>query len=257
LREVAVMTPDEPEWQLQVTGLAAPALSLDTKSKRWRLASPGVDGVDTREGVIGTRQIESHRWPVPAGRGAPIVPIVAAGDRALAIEPRADLIAPITNPFGGLMFALSSAPRLRSTMWALGPDGAVDLGTSRLELTCQRLSAGGVCQIFDATRTRFFTMDAMTHAVSAAASLPGRFFSTGESQGQWISGWYRSALVAVRLAPADAIQVVDPGGGRPHMLIAAAHAAAGVWYRIPVASAMRVDPYGQATTCLVRIYAVD
>src|SRR5262249_43338026 len=172
--------PNVSDWQFQVTGLTAPALSLDTKSRQWRLASPGIDAVETREGVIGTAQIESHRRPVPAGHGTPVAPIVVAGERALAVESRGDLMLPITNPLGGLMFAFASSPRLRSTIWALGPDGAVDLGTSRLELTCQRLSAGGACQIFDASRTRFFTMDARTRGFTSAASLPGRFFTGAE-----------------------------------------------------------------------------
>jgi heat shock protein HtpX len=243
LREVLTTRPSVPEWRLEVTGLTAPALSLDAKSKRWRLASPGVDAVETREGVIGTVEIESHRWPVAAGHGAPVVPIAVAGDRALAVEPRADLLS-LTNPLAGLVIALASTPRMRSTIWALGPDGAVELSTSRLELACQRLSTVGTCQMFDASRTRFFSMDAGTRGFTAAASLSGRFFATGESHGPWVTGWYRAGLVAVRLAPASAIQVIGPGGEHPHMLAASDRAAAGVWYQ-PTA------------TSLVRIYGVE
>src|SRR4029077_5622342 len=73
LREVLVTAPGTPDWQLQVTGLTAPALSLDATSKRWRLAGPGIAAVETREGVIGGTEIESHRWPVPAGHGSPFM----------------------------------------------------------------------------------------------------------------------------------------------------------------------------------------
>jgi hypothetical protein len=42
------------------------------------------------------------------------------------------------------------------------------------------------------------------------------------------------------------------------MLAAADRAVAGVWYRMPVVSGMRVDAtYQQTATCLVRIYGVD
>ena len=159
LREVLVTAPEAASWQLRVTGVSTPAVSLDAKSGRWRLASrAGVNVVDAREGVVGTEQINSYRWSVPTGRLTPFIPIALAGDRALAIEPRPDLASPVSDPLGAFVFVLASAPRWRSTIWALGPDGPSDLGTSRLELQCHVLSLAdrGACHIFDASRTRFF-----------------------------------------------------------------------------------------------------
>jgi hypothetical protein len=233
-------------------------VSLDAASKRWRLASPGVSVVDAREGVIGSAAIASYSWAVPAGHASAFVPIAMRGNRAIAVEPRPDLMAPFTDSLGGLMFVLASTPRWRSTIWALGPEGAVDVGTSRLELACQPLRSGGACEIFDASRTRFFTLDAGTRGFTISGSLPGRFFAGGEAQGAWLTGWYQSTLVAVRLAPADAIRVAGPGGDRPHMLAASDHAAAGVWYQAPVVSGLGVDATSPRTaTSLIRVYAIE
>jgi heat shock protein HtpX len=259
LREVLVNDPATAGWNLQVLGFSTRAVSLDPKSKRWRLTNAGVNAFEAREGVIGADQIESHRWSVPAGHAMPLMPIAVSGDRALAVEPRPDLDS-LSDPFGALLFVLASAPHWRSTIWSLGPDEPDDLGTSRLELECHALPlvARGACYIFDASRTRFFAMDAETHGVNAVASLPGRFFVGEEPQGSWITGWYRTGPLAVRLAPLDAIRVAGPNGSRPHMLAASEHAAAGVWHQMPAASGLRVEAIYQWTgTATIRIYSID
>ena len=261
LREVLVAAPEAASWQVQITGLSTPSVSLDPNSKRWRLASrAGVDVVEAREGVIGTAQVSSYRWNMPKGHGAPFMPIALSADRALALEPRPDLASPITNPLGAFMFVLASAPHWRSTIWALGPEGTSDLGTSRLELECHLLPLvdRGACQIFDASRTRFFAMDARTRGITAVASLPGRFFVGEDPQGTWITGWYQSGLVAVRLAPVDAIRVVGPDGARAHMLAMSERAAAGVWYQTPATSSIRIDPISEGMAMsIIRIYPID
>jgi hypothetical protein len=255
-----VAAPDAALWQLRVAGMSTPAVSLDTKSMRWRMASPGVNVVEAREGVIGSERIESHQWRVPTGRTSPLVPIALSGDRVLALEPRSDLTPPITNPLSALFFVFASGPYVRSSVWGLGPDGAVDLGMSRLELECHRLPSGdrGACQIFDASRTRFFTLDAATGRLAPAASLPGRFFAGDEPQGGWITGWYRGSPVALRLGPADAIRIVGPRGERAQMLAVSDRAAAGVWHQVPIGSGVRVEPIYQTTaTAIIRVYAID
>jgi Zn-dependent protease with chaperone function len=261
LREVAVATPETAGWRLSVMGLSAPVVSLDTRSRRWRLASrAGIDVVEAREGVIGTEQISSYHWNVPARHGSPFIPIALAGDRALAIEPRPDLAAPITNPLGALVFVLASGQRWRSTIWALGPDGATDLGTSRLELECHLLPLAdrGACHIFDASRTRFFAIDGATRGITAVASLPGRFFMGDEPHGAWITGWHQSAPTAVRLAPVDAIRVAGPDGAPAHALAVSDRAAAGVWRRIEPSSGVRIEPiYERTGTSVIRIYPLD
>jgi heat shock protein HtpX len=261
LREVAVAAPEADGWQLRVTGLSAPAVSLDAKAKRWRLASrAGVNLMEAREGVIGTGQITSYRWSVPDGRSSLFMPVAMAADRALAVEPRHDLMSPVTDPLGAFVFVLASGGRWRSTLWALGPDGANDLGTSRLELECHPLplAGRGACQIFDASRTRFFVLDAGTRGITAVASLPGRFFVGEEPHGSWLTGWYQSGPVAVRLTPADAVRVVGPDGARAQMLAAADRAVAGVWHQVRPTAGMRVEAIYQTTaTSLIRIYRID
>jgi hypothetical protein len=260
LREVLVDAPDAPTWQLQVSGVSNPLVSLDAKSGRWRLTAAGVNEVKAREGQIGTSRIDSYRWSVPAAHGLPFLPIALSGDRALAIEPRLDLSLPATNPLGTLMFVLASASRWRSTIWALGPDKSESLGTSRFELECHRLPLAdhGACQIFDASRTRFFTMDTGTRSITPVASLPGRFFVGDEPQNAWITGWYQSSPLAVRLAPADAIRVAGPHGEHAHMLAASDRAVAGIWHQMLPASGLRVDAVDQERfTALIRIYAID
>jgi heat shock protein HtpX len=261
LREVVVAAPEAPGWKLSVPGIPRPAVSLDPKSKRWRLASQaGANVVEAREGVIGTEQIDSYRWSVPPDRSLPLMPVALSGDRALAIEARPDLMSPVTDPLGTLVFVFASAPQWRSTLWALGPDGARDLGTSRLEIQCHVLSLAerGVCHVFDASRTRFFAMDAPTRGITAVASLPGRFFTQGASPGAWIIGWHESDPLAVRLAPIDAIRVVGPDGARAHQLAVSDRAAAGVWYQMPATSSLRVEPIGRDIgTSVIRIYPIE
>ena len=261
LREWLVTAPDAAGWQLRVTGFSTPSVSLDRNSKRWRLANrAGVNVVEAREGVIGTEQIQPYRWSVPQRQTSSFIPIALSGERALAIEPRPDLASPLTDPLGALVFVLASAPHWRSTLWALGPDGASDLGTSRLELQCHLmpLADRGACHIFDASRTRFFTMDATTRSMTAAGSLPGRFFAGGEAQGTWITGWHQSVPLAVRLAPVDAIRIADPQGAHAHMLAVSDRAAAGVWHQMPPVSSLSVDPIYQWTgTSIIRMYPID
>src|SRR5688572_25220867 len=59
------------------------------------------------------------------------------------------------------------------------------------------LAERGACQIFDASRTRFFVLDADTRGITAVASLPGRFFVGEEPHGSWLAGWYQSGPLAV------------------------------------------------------------
>jgi len=261
LREVIVDAPETPGWQLRVMGLATPSVSVDPVSRRWRVTSrAGVKIVDAREGVVGTEQIDTYQWNLPEGHGSPFMPIGLAGNRALALEPRIDLGSPVADPLGAFMYVLASAPRWRSTIWALGPEGATDLGTSRFELECHLLltTDRGACHIFDASRTRFFAMDAGSRRITPVASLPGRFFVGEEPVGPWITGWYQSSSIAVRLAPADAIRVVGPDGSRAPMLAVSDRAAAGVWYQFPATTGIRVDPISEGLgTTLVRIYAID
>jgi hypothetical protein len=261
LREVIVDAPDASGWQLRVMGLTTPAVSLDPVSRRWRLASrAGVTVVDARNGVVGTDQIDSHQWSLPEGHGSPFMPIGLSGDRALVLEPRIDLGSPAADPLGPFMYVLASAPRWRSTIWALGLVGATDLGTSRFELECHLLVTAdrGACHIFDASRTRFFTMDAGSRRITPVASLPGRFFVGEEPGGPWITGWYQSSSIAVRLAPADAIRVVGPDGSRAPMLAVSERAAAGLWYQFPATAILRGDAVSEGPgTTLVRIYAID
>ena len=181
--------------------------------------------MEAREGVVGTGQITSYRWNVPEGRSSLFMPVAMTGDRVLALEPRPDLTSPVTDPLGAFVFVLASGARWRSTLWALGPEGPRNLGRSRLELECRPLplAGRGACQIFDASRTRFFEMDAGTGAIRPVASLPGRFFVGDEPDGSWLTGWYQSGLVSVRLAPAAAVRVAGPDGARAHMLSASDH----------------------------------
>jgi hypothetical protein len=261
LREVRVAAPDAPGWQLRVTGVSSPVVSLDPTSKRWRLASEaGESVVEAREGTVGTDEVRSYQWRVPARHGAPFMPIAVSGNRALALEPRFDLASPAGDPFGAFMFVLASAPRWRSTVWALGPDGARDLGTSRLQLECRLLPLAdrGACHIFDASRTRFFAMDAEKGGIEAVASLPGRFYVGDNPQGAWMTGWHQSGTLAVRLAPVDAIRVVAPDGARAHVLAVSDRAAAGVWYHVPLISSVHIDPMSEGTsTSIIRIYPID
>jgi Zn-dependent protease with chaperone function len=261
LRELVLTAPDSAGWQLRVTGLPTPAVSLDPKSRRWRLAGrAGLRGLETREGVVGTEQITSYRWRLSEHHGLAIVPIALSGDRALVIEPQIDLASPVTDPLGALVFAFASGPRWRSTLWALGPDGAADLGTSRLEVACHAMPVAerGVCHIFDASRTRFFAMDARTRAVMAVASLPGRFFVGEQPHGAWIAGWYQSGPIAVRLAPLAAIRVAGRDGVPAHLLAVSDRAAAGVWYQAAPPSSLTVAPmYQETASSRVRIYAID
>jgi hypothetical protein len=261
LREVLVTAPEATSWQLRVTGLSFPAVSFDAKANRWRLASQaGTSVIEAREGLIGSDQIDTYRWSVPEAHGTPFVPIALFRDRALVLEPRPDLGGSVTHPLGAFLFLLARTQRWPSTMWALGPDGARDVGTSRLELECRLLplAGRGDCHIFDASRTRFFGVDAATRRITPAGTLPGRFFAGEESQGAWVTGWYQSNLIAVRSDPVDAIRIDGPDGAGAHMIAVSENAAAGVWYQVPATRSMRVQAIDDGVgTSLVRVYAVN
>ena len=260
LREVVVAAPDARGWELRVTGLSFPAVALDAKAKRWRLVSrAGVNVAEAREGVIGSDEINSYRWSVPDAHGAGLMPIALARNRALVLEPRPDLASPISNPLGALFFVLASGNYWRSTIWALGPEGPTDLGTSRLQIECRALARAGrgACHIFDASRTRFFAMDAETRRIAPVASLPGRFFAGDDPQGSWLTGWYQSSLIAVSIDRVDAIRVAGPDGSPAHLLAVSDRAAAAAWSEMPPAD-MGVHAMdatmGRST---IRIYPID
>jgi hypothetical protein len=101
-------------------------------------------------------------------------------------------------------------------------------------------------------------MDARTRAITAVASLPGRFFAGEDTHGDWITGWHQSALLAVRLSPLAAVRVVGPDGAAAHVLAVSDRVAAGVWYQAAPASSLTVEAMYQGTgSSIVRIYAID
>ena len=71
-------------------------------------------------------------------------------------------------------------------------------------------------------------MDARTPGITAAASLPGRLYVGEELQGAWITGWSRSGPIGMRLAPVDAVRIVEAQGADAHMLALSDRAAAGI-----------------------------
>ena len=166
----------------------------------------------------------------------------------------------ITNLAPSYDFGASACPLRPRANAPIGPEGPRNLGTSRLELDCHALplAGRGACQIFDASRTRFFEMDAGTGAIRRVASLPGRFFVGDEPHGSWLTGWYQSGLVAVRLAPAAAVRVAGPDGARAHMLSASDRAVAAVLASIPAGCrhARRTD-LSATSTSLIRIYRIE
>ena len=86
-------------------------------------------------------------------------------------------------------------------------------------------------------------------------ALPGRFFAGHDPQGAWLTGWYQSSPIAVRLAPAGAIRLTDQLGDRAHMLTVSDRSAAGVWHQMTATAGMQVNPlYPDTGTSLVRIY---
>jgi hypothetical protein len=79
-----------------------------------------------------------------------------------------------------------------------------------------------------------------------------------EPNGAWITGWYESGLVAVRLGPADAIRLAGPNDSRPHTMAVSDRAAAGVWYEVPPTATISVDPFSEGIgTSTIRIYSID
>ena len=71
--------------------------------------------------------------------------------------------------------------------------------------------------------------------------------SGGEPQGAWLTGWYQSSPLAVRIAPVDAIRVAGPDGSEPHLLAVSDRAAAGVWHQVAAASSIQIDPHAGRT----------
>ena len=129
-----------------------PALSLDPKGNRWRLrarqatawwkaeqassvpiGSTAIGGTCRRR--MGCRSCQSR------SRG-----IVRSGSSRGSISLRRSTILS-----SALIFVFASAPHWRSTIWALGPNGTVDLGTSRLELDCRLCRSTGAARVRSST----------------------------------------------------------------------------------------------------------
>jgi hypothetical protein len=91
---------------------------------------------------------------------------------------------------------------MTSRLLAITPGGATEIAVSRLYLSCEVSPLIGeppICVSFDGTRSRIFTIDPATGAITARALLPGQFLLFHADAGGWAVGWWRGSAVAVNV----------------------------------------------------------
>lgn len=227
-------------WTLKVP-VRWPALSVDVPSRTWRLMGQGADGdIANAEGRIGSADVRVRQWKAPPGVYAQ--PLAESGGTMIALETRNDSRSRIMR-----LLPLASAwslARSESALWSLTSAGNAVFASSNAALSCHSSPASGelpMCAAFDGTRTRFFTVDPKTRALTALASVVGRMFTSGMDDRGWLDGWLNQGVVAVHPATRAAIQFNDGAGEQP--------------YHVAVSPAGMAAVFSDGGTSTVRVYA--
>lgn len=227
LRTVKVDAVQATVWSQRVDDLVGPSLSVDRASRRWQVVGWNRErGIVRAEGSVGGGAVERRAWPAVHTRDAYIDAVATAGDGAIIVESTFG-----RRPFDRLIASAAWMVLLQpfsfeSRYWMLGPGGRRELGTSVLGADCTSggiTELGLVCAVFDGTRTRILTIDAVEGTVAAAGILDGRFAGAQRTTDGWLTGWVNATPVAIQLATrqvvharsnAGAISQLEVSGGR-------------------------------------------
>jgi hypothetical protein len=211
--EIFVIHVDNPGaivWSRRVPEVAGAMLSYRAATSRWRVLGRNDAGEIVRlEGVPGAPAVEETRWMRSKdGTGWPQA-IAVAGTAALLVE--TSYHTPLLRHPDLWRWALvfqsmqSQATFTRVTATARTPVGVTRFGAQCVgtALEDERL----ICAGFDGARTRFATVDPAAGRLDPVAWLPGRFAATSGGADGWVSGWWNSRAVAIRLESREALEM--------------------------------------------------
>ena len=202
VREIDLDAGNEVVWEQHVIGMTATRLLLDRSSEGWQLLGYDRKRVTaSATGRVGSSDADEYEWGAGKAQDAWRRALAASADAALVLETRYS-----RRLFDGLSWELAQfvepAERMTSRLLTITPGGATEVATSRLYLSCEVSPLIGeppICVSFDGTRSRIFTIDPATHAITARALLPGQFLLFHADAGGWAVGWWRGSAVAVNV----------------------------------------------------------
>lgn len=202
VREIDLDAGNQVVWEQHVIGMTATRLLLDQSGERWQLLGYDRKRVTaSASGRIGGTDVDEHQWDAGKAQDAWRRALSASADSALVLETRYS-----RRLFDGLSWELAQlvepSERMTSRLLAISAGGMREIATSRLYLSCEVSPLIGeppICVSFDGTRSRIFTIDPATHAITARALLPGQFLLFHADAGGWAVGWWRGAAVAVNV----------------------------------------------------------
>ncbi|HKB09125.1 MAG TPA: hypothetical protein VKD69_00675, partial [Vicinamibacterales bacterium] len=116
--------------------------------------------------------------------------------------------------------------RSESRLWTVGPGGSAAAARTRLDLQCvadQSAVRATVCGAFDGTKTRVFLVEPHVDRPRPLGWLPGRFYMHGSTAAGWVTGWWNSRAVMLRLSTREVLSLADPAAARVRTVAIAAH----------------------------------
>ena len=216
-------------WTLRVPVRWAD-LSIDQSSRRWRLLGQTGDAdIVSAEGHIGKPDIRLSQWKVPDDTHH-LHPLAVSSGSVIALETRPAEIAQIMRllPWP----ALWPLGRAESSLWRLSDRGGEVFAVSKAELRCHASPAfdePSACAAFDGTRTRFFTLNPQTRALTPHTSIVGHLYLYGMDDRGWVNGWWDDTALALRPATQEAIRLSGHAGEQPHQVAVGRSAVAGIF----------------------------
>ena len=215
VREAEIGSPAGPGWRLQLPALAGARLSVDPADRTWRvLGWTRSRDVVRLLGVVGSGTFEETRWTRSGGEAGYINAVAASGDRAVLVESRYDfgLLARSGLRFWSILpFTL---PKAETRFWSLTTHRGEQLRSSRFGAQCVPTAIDDgqlACAVFDGTITRVITIDPAGE-VTPVASFTGRFFCRERAGRNWVSGWWNSTPLALRLSTGNSVRIVGQRG---------------------------------------------
>ena len=202
LREIDLDAGNQVLWEQHVVGFTATRLLLDPSGEAWQLLGYDRKRVTaSASGRIGGTDVDEHQWDAGKNPDAWRRALAASAEHALVLETRYS-----RRLFDGLSWELAQlvepSERMTSRLFTISSSGATEIATSRLYLSCEVSPLIGeppICVSFDGTRSRLFTIDPATNAITARALLPGQFLLFHADAGGWAVGWWRGSAVAVNV----------------------------------------------------------
>jgi hypothetical protein len=211
--EVFAVHVDDPAaivWSTRLPEIRGPALSYRAASGRWRvLGWNDAREIVRLEGVPGSPAVEETRWLRAKDSARWPQAIATAGAVAVLVETSYD--SPLMRHPDMWRWALIFQDmRTESTFTRVTADARTPVGVTRFGAQCVGTALDDdrlVCAGFDGTRTRFATVDPAAGRLNPVAWLPGRFAATDNGADGWVSGWWNSRPVAIRLESREALEM--------------------------------------------------